>query len=445
MRARAARLTQPIRRALRHVGVSPIDLTGRKNMLQLINLRWMAVIGQLVTIAAVEGLFGIRLPLVGMGFVLSLVVSVNIVSLLRLRLNRDVANGELLLAMVLDVAALTAQLYFSGGATNPFISLFLLQVALSAVLLEAWSTWALAAMTTACFAGLTVLYLPLDLPARKSSQLFNLHLQGALVCYLLDAVLLAVFIARISANLRARDGRLADLRQQAAEEDHIVRMGLLASGAAHELGTPLSTLSVILGDWRRMPRFAKNPEMSQEIEDMQAEVERCKRILTGVLMSAGEARGEAPIVTTVKGFLGELIADWRATRAGPLDYDNRFGEDLQIVSDSALKQVICNVLDNALEVSPHWIGLSVARRDDALVLTVLDDGPGFDPERLAHFGKPYNSSKGRPGGGLGLFLVVNVARKLGGAVTAQNRPRAGAAVTLVLPLSALVYERSDAG
>jgi two-component system sensor histidine kinase RegB len=426
------------------MGASPIHLTGRKNMLQLISLRWMAVVGQVVTIAAVEGLFGIRLPLLAMAAVLVLVVSVNIISLLRLRSGRDVANGELLLAMVLDVAALTAQLYCSGGATNPFISLYLLQVALSAVLLEAWSTWALAALTTACFAGLTVMYRPLELPPQKSSQLFNLHLQGALICFLLDAVLLAVFIARVSANLRARDARLADLRQQAAEEDHIVRMGLLASGAAHELGTPLSTLSVILNDWRRMPRFSKNAEMSQEIADMQAEVERCKRILTGVLLAAGEARGEAPIVTTVKGFLDELINDWRATRDGCLAYHNSFGEDLQIVSDSALKQIICTVLDNALEVSPHWIGLSAARRDDSLLLTVLDNGPGFGPEMLANFGKPYNSSKGRPGGGLGLFLVVNVARKLGGAVVAKNRPRGGAAVTLTLPLSALGYERANA-
>ena len=79
-------------------------------------------------------------------------------------------------------------------------------------------------------------------------------------------------------------------------------MGLLASGAAHELGTPLSSLSVILGDWRRMPIFAADRDMSQEIEEMQAAVLRCKTIVTGILISAGEARGDAPIVTTIRTF-----------------------------------------------------------------------------------------------------------------------------------------------
>jgi two-component system sensor histidine kinase RegB len=216
-------------------------------------------------------------------------------------------------------------------------------------------------------------------------------------------------------------------------------MGLLASGAAHELGSPLSSLSVILGDWRRMPALSSNPEMLQEIAEMQAAVQRCKSILTGVLMSAGEARGEAPVVTTVNGFLNDLVDDWRVSRAASiLRYDNRFGENLSIVSDSALKQVIFNVLDNALEASPRRVDFVAERARDTLVLKISDKGPGFAAPMLALFGKPYQSSKGRPGGGLGLFLVVNVVRKLGGMVSAHNRPDGGAVVTIELPLETLM-------
>jgi two-component system sensor histidine kinase RegB len=110
------------------------------------------------------------------------------------------------------------------------------------------------------------------------------------------------------------------------------------------------------------------------------------------------------------------------------------------VSDSALKQMICNVLDNALEASPDWVGFDAARDHDALTLTVTDAGPGFAPEMLAQFGKPYQSSKGRPGSGLGLFLVANVARTLRGSVTARNRAEGGAMVTLTLPLTAITLE-----
>eukprot|EP01034_Spumella_vulgaris_P034595 gene34596-42673_t len=115
-------------------------------------------------------------------------------------------------------------------------------------------------------------------------------------------------------------------------------------------------------------------------------------------------------------------------------------DDMPVVFDSALKQMICNVLDNALEASPEWIRLEATCEDGALKLLVSDNGPGFAPEILEQFGKPYNSSKGKPGRGLGLFLTVNVARTLGGTVTASNRPEGGAAVLLSLPLTAIAVE-----
>jgi two-component system sensor histidine kinase RegB len=414
------------------------DAAGRKNMVLLIQLRWLAVVGQVATIAAADWLLHIALPLVQMGALLGVLVLLNLFSLLRLRNPAEVHNEELLPALVLDVVALTGQLYLSGGATNPFISLYLLQVTLSAVLLEAWSAWVVAAICAVSFGLLTLFYLPLALPPEHAHELFSLHIQGMFVCFVLDAGLLLVFMLRISDNLRARDTHLADLRQQAAEEDHIVRMGLLASGAAHELGTPLATMSVILNDWKRIPVLAKNPELAQEIDEMEAEVQRCKAIVTGVLRSAGEARGEGTVVTTLKAFLDDTVREWRDTRAvEEFAYDNSFTNGAPIVSDTALKQVICNVLDNAAEASPGWVGLSVKRQADDLVLSVLDTGPGFPAAMLANLGKPYQSTKEREGRGLGLFLVFNVMRKLGGGLAARNRPGGGAEVTLTLPLSAL--------
>lgn len=417
------------------------DATGRKNMLQLIQLRWIAVLGQIVTIVVAHFGLGIELPLNYMLAVLCGLVAFNGVSLLRLRLRREVSNGELLVALLVDVATLTMQLYLSGGATNPFVFLYLLQVVLAAVLLEIWSTRLLLATTAACFIWLAIAGRPLALPIDHDRGLWSLYIQGMLICFVLNAVLLVTFTNRITRNRRARDARLAVLRQRAAEEEHIVRMGLLASGAAHELGTPLATLAVILGDWRHMPAFQSDPDLLQEIGEMQTQVLRCKSIVSGILLSAGEMRGEAPEETTVRAFLDELIAEWRATRpVTAFEYRNHLNGDLRIISDSALKQTLCNVLDNALEASPDQVGLEVARDDDTLVLSVTDEGPGFAPEMLERLGRPYQSSKGRPGGGLGLFLVVNVARTLGGQVSAHNRPEGGARVTLALPLSAITLE-----
>jgi two-component system sensor histidine kinase RegB len=421
------------------------DTTGHKNMQQLITLRWIAVLGQVATIYVVTMGFGVPLPLNYMLPVLGGLIIFNIVGMLRLRLAPRVGSTELLVAMLVDVVTLTAQLYLSGGATNPFVFLYLVQVTLGAVLLKPWSTWALVIVTALCFMLLAAGGRPLTLPLDHGNGLASLYVQGMLICFALNASLLVVFITRINGNLRARDARLADLRQRAAEEEHIVRMGLLASGAAHELGTPLATMAVILGDWRHMKPFKGDALLLQEIGDMQAAVARCKSIVGGILLSAGEARGESPVETTVHTFLNDMVAEWRATRgAGDrLRYDNDFGADLRIVSDSALKQMICNVLDNALEAARHDVTLRVTRDEEALALEVADDGPGFAPPMLARFGKPYQSSKGRPGGGLGLFLVVNVARTLGGTVSAENRAEGGARVTLRLPLSAITLEEQN--
>lgn len=409
------------------------------NMQQLIQLRWLAVLGQLVTIAFSDFVFMMHLPLQQMLIVIVALISFNLFSTWYWRIQRDgesreVRNRDLFQSLLVDVFALTILLYFSGGAANPFSSLYLLQIVLGAAILEAGSLWALIAISSTCFAGLTVTYHPLAL---LQGGLPDRYMQGMLLCYAINAALLGLFVTHINRKQRERDARLADLRQRAVEEEHIVRMGLLASGAAHELSTPLSTMAVILGDWQHMPALKTEPGVTEDMEEMQRQVKRCKSIVTGILLSAGEARGEAPEETTVCTFLDELVEDWKTTRSPrAFEYVNQFGEDLSIVSDEALKQTLCNVLDNALEASPQWVKLSVTRNLDALILAISDAGPGFPDEMLDNIGKPYQSTKGTAGSGLGLFLVVNVIRTLGGTVAARNID-GGAIVILSLPLAAL--------
>jgi two-component system, sensor histidine kinase RegB len=426
--------------------LTPSDAAGAKNMVQLIQLRWLAIAGQCATILLTHYMFSIALPMKPMlGIIIGLGL-LNAISMLWLRKDRSVGNTTLLAALLFDVAALSAQLYLSGGATNPFVSLFLLQVVLGSVLLVRWSAWVVVAVTSAAFALLTIVYRPITLPAGYTETLFELHVQGMWVCFALVGVLLVLFVTRINHNLRARDAYLAAMQRQAVEEDHIVRIGLLASGAAHELGTPLSSLSVILGDWRRLPRIADDAELSQELREMQAEVQRCKAIVTNILLAAGETRGEASAATSVRTFFGRVVADWQAARSFPgAHFHDAFGVDLPIASDTVLQQVVFNLLDNAAEASPGEIRIALAREGPLLRFTVTDYGPGFMQATLDAIGTPYNSTKQRRGAGLGLFLVANVMRKLGGTVGAHNRPLGGAEVVLRLPLAVLALAGSDDG
>lgn len=414
-----------------------LDHAAVTRMHPLIQLRWIAVMGQIATIVFVHFVLGIALPLQAMAVVLAILIAFNLFSMLRWHKREEVSNESLFFSLLVDVFTLTAQLHFSGGVANPFVFLYLLQVVLAAVLLRPWASWSIAAITAACFV-LQILWAgPVEIPAKYSAT-------GLLICFLLNAALVVVFINRISRILRAHDEHLAAMRQRAAEEEHIMRMGLLASGAAHELGTPLATISVLLGDWRRMPLFREQTMLVQESEEMQLQLDRCKSIVSGILLSAGEMRAESPERTGIAEFMDTLVDGWRSTRpVREFRYHTDISENVTIVSDEGLKQMICNVLDNALEASPDWVALEATSNGEDLVIRVLDHGPGFSATMLAQFGRPYQSSKGRPGSGLGLFLSLNVARALGGNIFPQNRDERGAVVTMVLPLAALVLEEES--
>ena len=183
------------------------DATDRKNMSLLIQLRWTAVIGQIVTIGAVHLWLGAPLPVVPMGAVVLGLIALNIGSLAWMRYRVAVSNRDLLIALILDVVALTAQLYLSGGITNPFTSLYLLQVTLGAVLLDSRASWSLVAVVFAAFIWLTGASRPLVLPQTAGDPV-NLTVAGMLIGFALNAVLLVVFVTRIHRNLRERDAHL---------------------------------------------------------------------------------------------------------------------------------------------------------------------------------------------------------------------------------------------
>ena len=269
-------------------------------------------------------------------------------------------------------------------------------------------------------------------------------LLGLLVCFMLNAILVVVFITRISHNLRRRDARLAAVRQRAAEEEHIVRMGLLASGAAHELGTPLATLAVILGDWKRIPalthpgaagRNCRDGSPGQALQDhRQRHPAVCRR---GARVNR---RARPPCAS--------FSTPWCRTGAprrsvDTFVYDNLLEGDSPMVADATPGANGFNVLDNARDASPHWVRLQAQCDADALRIVVTDRGPGFSAAVLRHIGTPYQSAKGGRGG-LGLFPVdergAHPGRQRGGT---QPPPEGGAEVTITLSLAAITLQDTD--
>lgn len=409
--------------------------TNRKHLRQLIHLRTVAILGQLATILLVHYAMGIPLPVAPMLGVIAAIAILNIVSLVGLQRSNHISVSLLFLSMLCDVAALTAQVHLSGGVANPFISLFLLQVILGALMLSTQYAWILMTLTVVAY-SLLLLLPPTHALIPPPSALYT---QGAWFNYLLAAVLAVWFLTRISHTLKERETSFARLKQQQAEEEHIVRIGLLASGAAHELSTPLSTLSVILNDWQDSSINTTKEQRKGDIALMQAELQRCKKILSDILVSAGEVRGEGAVAMALDDFMHEVAETWNGARhPGHFDYKHPQGHSLSIVSDQVFARMIGSLLDNAYDASPQWVGMEWRVQDDHLIITVRDKGAGFPQDVIERLGHPFMSTKGT-GRGMGLFLTHNTLRKLGGRLDVANLAT-GAEVTIHLPLAAITLK-----
>lgn len=408
--------------------------TNRKNLLQLLCLRLIAIFGQVVTILLVYYFLHIALPLTAMFAVLLLLVIVNCVSFYRYKFQKNISDKSLFIELLFDVAALTSQLYFSGGISNPFISLFLLQVIIGAILLQRIYAWLIAAITIFCYVWLSFNYQELHaFHHHFGGDLFNLHLQGMLISYVFAAILLLIFVTKIIKNLKEGDEKINLLKRQSLEKEQVIRMGLLATGAAHELGTPLSTISVILGDWKKMNL---KKDLLQDVEVIEAQLARCKKILSKILSDSGKERLEQAGVMPVTKAFDELIKEWMESRKPEnLIYNFAGKSDKKILLDDILTQAFFNIFDNAWEESPAFVSVSVLVTENELCVNVEDRGKGFNPEIIKQIGKANLTTKNSSG--LGLFLALNSLHRIGGDLKIENLPAGGAKVLVTLPLKNL--------
>jgi two-component system sensor histidine kinase RegB len=323
----------------------------RKNLLQLIWLRLIAIFGQVVTILFVYFFLKISLPLKQMFGVLLVQTAISIFSFYRYKSQENISDKSLFIELLFDVAALTAQLYLSGGISNPFISLFLLQVIISAILLQRIYAWFIGSITIFCYVSLSFNYRELhELHHHEGGNFFNLHLHGMLISYIFAAVLLLIFVTKIIKNLKERDLNINLLKQRSIEEEQIVRMALFATSAAHELSTPLSTISVLLNDWKEISFSGSKEDLLQDIEVMESQLNRCKKILSDILSSSGKMRAESARILPIKEAFDAVIKEWKELRNPQNLLYNFTGElNKKIILDDTLIQAFFNIFDNALE------------------------------------------------------------------------------------------------
>ncbi|MBT9612657.1 MAG: HAMP domain-containing histidine kinase [Burkholderiales bacterium] len=426
-----------------------------RNLRRLVGLRAIEVAGQAGAIViAVYGI-GMALPT---AILLALTGGLALATLFtwwRTYQSWPVTDAELAGHLLLDIGVLTGLLYFTGGSTNPFVTLYLLPLSIAAAILPAIYTWAVAGVTLACYTFLLFIHLPLpqgsgsfallatlfpggmsgEHDAHGAQAAFNLHVLGMWFNFALSAVLIAWFVARMAQSLRDRDRRLAAAREAALRTEQLVALGTLAAGAAHELATPLSTMAVIATELER--EHAHDSALVDDLRLLRAQTERCKAILTSLT-----ARAEGATHIACEDYLRKLIEQWQLIRP-QVEISAHFAGIQpvpELTVERTLDQALLNLLNNAADVSPGGIELE-GRWDAAqLTLEIQDRGPGISADMASRAGAAFFTTKGPSGGlGIGLFLANATIERFGGTVNLFNRVGGGACVRITLPLR-LSYE-----
>jgi two-component system sensor histidine kinase RegB len=411
-------------------------VNANSNLQRLFFLRSIAISGQVLVIAAAVSLFDTLLPLAAMGTIIVLQAAVNVRTWLRLRKSAPVTEGELFLELLADVAALTALLYLSGGPTNPFVSLYLLPLTIAATSLTARYPWVMAGLTIACYSALMFFYLPLGHDHAMHSSAFNLHVLGMWANFLVSAVLIASFVATMSASIRGRDRELAVARERALRDEQVLALGTFAAGAAHELGTPLSTIAVLTRELER--QHAAEPGLHEDLKLLRTQVDNCKRIITSLTTTAGLARAGQARRQSVEDFLADVSEKWSLIRP-QVRLDLRCGgagAAPQIVGEETVRQTLINILNNAADASPQAVEIEGTWNGAELAIEVRDRGPGITDDIAEKAGRAFFSTKAE-GRGLGLFLANATIERLGGSVALFNCDGGGGCTRVTIPLARL--------
>ena len=419
------------------------------------NLRWLFVLRNLMilgeSLIVWISIYGLEFPLreAPLWGIVTILAGFNWWTWLRLSSPEPIAEMELFIQLSADVLAITAILYFTGGATNPIAWFFLLPLIIAATILPQSYTWYMVIFTSGCYTILMGFYEPLPeihaqtlqgeaahmMHAVTESHGLELHAFGMWFGFVFSAVLVAYFVVEMASSLRERERRLAEVREQTLRNERVVALGTLAAGAAHEMGTPLGTMAILIREIETECDCASGSDLIEKMKILREQVARCKKALSVMSATAGEIRAEAGHVMPLTDYLDETVESWRRQRlnnkldyqcSGPLPAPG-------ILAEQTLTQALVNILNNAAEVSPQGIELIVRWDWGHVVVRIVDHGPGIAPGVSERLGKAPISTK-EQGLGVGLFLAFATIERLGGRIEMAPRSEGGTCTTIELPL-----------
>ncbi|MDG2015006.1 MAG: ATP-binding protein [Pirellulaceae bacterium] len=424
----------------------------------LIKLRWVAVVGQFVTILGASLFLGIKLLIWPVFVVIGLTILSNALLIYWMGRDDGLDLGEsgrffenvLGWVMTMDMLSLATLLYVSGGPSNPFWLFFFVNLSLSAVVLGRTWAWTLNLVSILCFCGLLYSHLPIDelnmglslLPVAEKGN-WSLIQQGLLIAFATCSSVIVYFMTRVTGALRQQELDLRSAQETRSRNEKLEALGTLAAGAAHELSTPLTTIALVAKDVEQAlnQQGSTDEDMIEDVGLIRQQLDRCKSILDRMASHAGETVGEMMQRTTIANFFDDVCEGLTSDEDCITVKYIHDSQNHQIeVPVDALSQAIRALLQNALDAStsdPN-VEVRISRNDNRMIWAIQDHGTGMSPDVLRRVSEPFFTTKSPGKGmGLGVFLARNVIEELGGSVRFQSSDDpflpTGTTVTVTLP------------
>ncbi len=393
-------------------------------------MRWGALAIQAAAVFVATKALGVELPAIPMWSL----IAIGALSNLWLA-SRKARAGHLGAFLALDVVLLTGLLYLSGGPTNPFSIIYVVYIAMSAVMLTPRWTWTIAGLSIVSFAALFLVHVPSEhLGHAGQGGGFQTHLYGMFIALVLAVALITYFVSQLSLELRRRERELAEAEERTHRWGKLASIANLAAGAAHELGTPLGTIAVAAKEMERQALGVPGAEgLIEDAVLIREELERCRLVLDRMSVAGGEHVGETLTSVPVEDMFAEVRAHLSPDRA------KRWVTTTTIPSiegpRAALVQMVENIARNGFDACETGrVTLDVRELGPAVELRFVDEGQGMDEATVKRATEPFFTTKNAGDRmGLGLFLARTLVDSLGGRLTIESAIGQGTTVRIVLP------------
>ena len=391
-------------------------------------LRWIALIGQLVTIYIVHFFLGFKLPLIFCSITIFCGGLTNIFIQYNFKKNQ-LSNLESTILLFYDVIQLSVLIFLTGGVTNPFVIFLIVPSIVTSALLNLASTLFLSAITIILLILLTFNYFPLPHPGDLHFHVPEFYILAIPTSLIIVLIFLNYFGFRFGFEARKRGNALNKLESVLAKEHELDSIGHQAAAAAHSLGTPLSTITVIAKELRK--EISKNTKYSEDIDTLLVQVKRCGEILRK--LSKREIVDDKYISNiTLQDLLFEISKSFEQNSDKKIILNlKKINKKIPILRSAEMTYGIRNFVGNAVKYSKNKVQIDLIDNGQEVLIRVSDDGPGFPEDILKVIGEPYISSKSpeyrsKSGMGLGTFIGKTLLERKKAKIDFYNSKKAGA-------------------